>query len=70
MYNKILQENGITIYVDKEGNAINIYFTENSSPYYREWIKDEGADIALYRQFDNNKIIGIRLPYNNSLETK
>lgn len=33
MNNKILEDSGVTIYIDKENKSINIYFVPNPPPY-------------------------------------
>ncbi len=46
--------------VDVENKAINILLEDVS--YYADWINSEGADFALYRANDGNRVVGARLP--------
>ena len=48
-------------------SAVELYL-DTSIPTYSEWIPGEGADIALYRSQENNKVVGCRLPlYDDKL---
>jgi len=41
---------------------------DTSVPIYSEWIKGEGADIALFKSQETGKVMGCRLPiYDNKL---
>lgn len=60
---KPLHANSIKILANEHGQCVEI-MTEDV-PYYAEWIKGEGADIALYRAIDNHRLIGALLPLRN-----
>jgi hypothetical protein len=56
-----------SVSISKAGNAIDICL-DNTKSGYGDWIKGEGADIALQRDNETNKVIGARLPlYAKSL---
>lgn len=56
-----------SIYVSKNGSSIDVCL-DNSVQDYSEWIKGEGADIALNRSLETNKVCGAHLPlYAKSL---
>lgn len=50
------------MWVNKIGGTVEICL-ENVH-YYAEWIKGEGADIAIWRAIDDNRIVGATLPYS------
>jgi hypothetical protein len=50
-----------TLYMNHEGCSIELLI-DNKANYYSEWIPGEGADIALLRDRDTKRVVGIHLP--------
>jgi hypothetical protein len=48
------------VFVDVENEAVEMVLEDTE--YYAEWIEGEGADIALFKAYDDNRVIGVRLP--------
>ena len=56
-----------SVSVSKGGNTIDIYL-DNTKDSYGEWIRGEGADITLQREWETGKVVGAHLPlYAKSL---
>jgi hypothetical protein len=55
------------VWVSKDGQSIDICL-DNTKDTYSEWIKGEGADIALIRDRETHMVVGAHLPlYAKSL---
>lgn len=54
---KAFQQHAI---IDPENKTIAIFLEDCS--YHAEWIRGEGADIALYRANDDDRVVGAMLP--------
>ena len=54
----------MSLYVCDDGQAVELIL-DTSLDYYSEHISGEGADIALYREMDTDRVVGCRLPLLN-----
>ena len=48
------------VIVDVANRAVDIFLEDVS--FYAEWLKGEGADMAVYRAQDDDRVVGARLP--------
>lgn len=51
----------ISLHIDEDSSSVELIL-DTKSNCYSEWIKGEGADICLYREFDTERVVGCRLP--------
>ena len=54
------------IILNSDDKTLTIHMEDCS--YYADWIKGEGADIAIYRANDDNRIVGAILPLKDGIE--
>lgn len=59
-FGKINRDFHPNVLVDTENKFVQIFLEDCS--FYAEWIKGEGADIAIYRANDDNRVVGAMLP--------
>lgn len=50
-----------SVSVSKDGASIDICL-DNTKSTYSDWIKGEGADIAIIRDQETNRVVGAHLP--------
>jgi len=54
------------LYVNEAGRCVQVVLED--VPYRAEWIPGEGADVALYRALDDDRIVGANLPLPDRME--
>ncbi len=54
------------LYVNEVGRCIQVILED--VPYHGQWIPGEGADIALYRALDDDRIVGANLLLTDKVE--
>lgn len=52
---------------DRENGLIEILL-EPSRSYHEEWIPGEGSAVCLYRDDDDDRVVGVRLPLPDGAE--
>lgn len=55
-------ETCMSLYVCREGRAVELCLDTGIGPTHHEWIEGEGADISLIRCTETNRVVGVRLP--------
>ena len=58
-------ETCMSLYVSEEGDRVELIL-DTSLDTYSEWIKGEGADIALIRERGSDRVVGCTLPLLNN----
>lgn len=51
------------VVVDTKNAAVEVWLEDCS--YHADWIAGEGADIAIFRANQDDRVIGVRLPLRN-----